>query len=106
MQNINSDTKVINSIEKVRIPGRKGREREPEIQKESAGKYSDFCLIFCKKQPMKHFIPTLKEKSAGQQNPSISQLKQNRFLCKRRKQEETQELPLPSSGESLLLAMG
>lgn len=55
---------------------------------------------------MKHFIPTLKEKSAGQQNPSISQLKQNRFLCKRRKQEETQELPLPSSGESLLLAMG
>ena len=33
MQNINSDTKVINAIEKVRIPGRKGREREPEIQK-------------------------------------------------------------------------
>ncbi|WP_424772310.1 hypothetical protein [Porphyromonas endodontalis] len=33
MQNINSDTKVINSIEKVRISGRKGREREPEIQK-------------------------------------------------------------------------
>lgn len=88
------------------FPSKKGEEESLKIKKESAGKYSDFCLIFCKKQPMKHFIPTLKEKSAGQQNPSISQLKQNRFLCKRRKQEETQELPLPSSGESLLLAMG
>ena len=40
--------------------GKKGEEDSLKFKKESAGKYSDFCLIFCKKQPMKHFIPALK----------------------------------------------
>jgi hypothetical protein len=40
--------------------GEKGEKRRLISKKESAGKYSDFCLIFCKKQPMKHFIPALK----------------------------------------------
>jgi hypothetical protein len=42
------------------FPSKKGEEESLKIKKESAGKYSDFCLRFCKKQPMKHFIPALK----------------------------------------------
>ena len=42
--------------------GEKGAKRRLISKKESAGKDSDFCLSFCKKQPMKHFIPALKRK--------------------------------------------
>ncbi len=42
--------------------GKKGAKRRLISKKESAGKDSDFCLSFCKKQPMKHFIPALKRK--------------------------------------------
>lgn len=42
--------------------GKKGEGKSLISKKESAGKHSDFCLIFCKKQPMKHFIPALKRK--------------------------------------------
>ena len=40
--------------------GKEGEEKSLISKKESTGKYSDFCLIFCKKQPMKSFIPALK----------------------------------------------
>ena len=39
---------------------KKGAKESPKFKKESAGKYSDFCLSFYKKQSMKHFIPALK----------------------------------------------
>lgn len=42
--------------------GKKGAKRRLISKKESAGKDSDFCLSFCKKQPMKYFIPALKRK--------------------------------------------
>lgn len=46
------------------FPSKKGEEESLKIKKESAGKYSDFCLIFCKKQPVKYFIPALKKEKA------------------------------------------
>ena len=42
--------------------GKKGEEDSLKFKKESAGKYSDFCLRFCEEQPMKSFIPALKRK--------------------------------------------
>ena len=44
---------------------KKGAKRRLISKKESARKYSDCYLSFCKKQPMKHFIPALKRKKRG-----------------------------------------
>lgn len=62
MQIINSYTKVINFYKKQESQSKKGEGKSLISKKESAGKYSDFCLRFCKKQPVKYFIPALKRK--------------------------------------------
>ena len=58
----NNPTDFLSLLPFPHFPSKKGEEESLKIKKESAGKYSDFCLRFCKKQPMKHSIPALKRK--------------------------------------------